>query len=502
MKKLKRLLAPGVFFVGFSSCLAPTEIVLQLSTDVDCSYVEGNGVAIAVGPAGVDTNYPNTTTHGCVDGGVGTLVVLPSAATGPVGIRVTLGIDASVESCNAGDDFAGCIVARRALEYDPHQPLTLPIELQRACIGKVCDPTSTCFDGQCVDASVPCDGASCGAPSVTCTPTATLKIATNAAGFTPHIAATSQGYVVAWMDAKGLEVELVAPDGSNVRGPVVIGNPTSIVKTGPVGTDGTNIVALIDEGNGAAEILSGSLSGAGGPGQPSTSRTILPDDVLSGPKIQAYMSWNMTTGVFDLAGSIAPVGATGPTATSATGFGIAQSGTTTFLAASSGTACEVAACDPATLACNASLYVGPITCTGVRFAPGPTASQWAVAAVSASYGVDFVVQTGAGPTHLPPPQKLDDQAAFIPVVTSSAFHALYRTSDVIHVLTYQAVPLDSLFDGMSSYYSTETTAGGAGFDLVADDPATSNGYAVVYWAWDHSANNPPTGTINFARACD
>src|SRR5690606_23017669 len=41
-------------------------------------------------------------------------------------------------------------------------PLTLPIHLDPLCIGKSCDPASTCFKGTCVDASAICRGSDCG----------------------------------------------------------------------------------------------------------------------------------------------------------------------------------------------------------------------------------------------------------------------------------------------------------------------------------------------------
>ena len=154
-----------IFVLGFgivaSSCLDPTEIVLQLSTDVACSAVVANGVAIAIGaPDDDDASSVHVVTMLCSpDGSIGSLVVTPSGAIDQdIGVRVTLGVDASAETCGP-PRYDGCIVSRRALRFDPHTPLTLPISLDQACIGVPCTPDSTCVNGTCVDASVPpCTG--------------------------------------------------------------------------------------------------------------------------------------------------------------------------------------------------------------------------------------------------------------------------------------------------------------------------------------------------------
>lgn len=143
-----------------SSCLSPTEIVLELSTNVMCSFVALNGVAIAIGAPGSDMTSTTTTAMTCSsDGGIGSLVVVPSGSSeGEIGIRVTLGVGVMTDQC-AGPSYTGCIVARRALRYNPHTPLTLPIELDQACESVGCSADSTCVAGTCVDASVgPCTG--------------------------------------------------------------------------------------------------------------------------------------------------------------------------------------------------------------------------------------------------------------------------------------------------------------------------------------------------------
>jgi hypothetical protein len=62
------------------------------------------------------------------------------------------------------ENAKSCIIARRSFSFISHSSLTLPIELDPLCLGKACDPASTCFKGGCVSASVTCNGTDCGLP--------------------------------------------------------------------------------------------------------------------------------------------------------------------------------------------------------------------------------------------------------------------------------------------------------------------------------------------------
>jgi hypothetical protein len=191
--------------VAALSCLNPTEIVLELSTNVACT--ENHEVAIAVGAANdEDAGFSAVGSSCTTDGGLGSLVIVPSGGIDEaVGIRVVLGVDASAETCGA-QNYAGCVVARRALRFDPHTPLTLPIDLDQSCIGIPCTPDSTCVGGACVDAGVTCDGGSCVIPSdggpppppPACVDTnGAVKIEGNVIAGTPtRIARTSTGWAI------------------------------------------------------------------------------------------------------------------------------------------------------------------------------------------------------------------------------------------------------------------------------------------------------------------
>jgi hypothetical protein len=143
------------------SCRSPTEITLEVRTDAQCSDLQG--ISIAVGTLGdaLESRPAASTSASCdpITGRIGALVVVPSGSnTDEVGIRVVAGFGKSVASCVApwGE---GCIVARRALRFIPHEPLSVPINLSASCDGVPCDATTTCVNGQCVPARI--DSSTC-----------------------------------------------------------------------------------------------------------------------------------------------------------------------------------------------------------------------------------------------------------------------------------------------------------------------------------------------------
>lgn len=212
-------------------CLGATEIELVLQTDLPCAQT--NGVAIAVGPPGSESVVATSTA--CDNGGLGSLVIVPGDPQATVGILVTLGVvDASTGDECTGPDFLGCVVARRALRYNLHQALTVPILLQSACLDTVCGPNATCVDGNCVASCDPstqqCADAGAG---VTCTPP-TLVVATDQQ--TPHIALTSSGYVVGYEAGGMFELAVLNQNGATTNmlelSPVLAGNVGPVAQTG------------------------------------------------------------------------------------------------------------------------------------------------------------------------------------------------------------------------------------------------------------------------------
>jgi hypothetical protein len=154
--------APGlVITLVAASCRSPTEITLELTTDEPCELVFATGANITAGSfEELERKPPGARTSDCRalngEGSLGSLVLVPSGPLDdPIAVRVVMGVTRSADDCVAAipPDYSGCIVARRSLRYLPHTPLTLPIALRRACVGKEC-PGQTCVEGSCVDPSI------------------------------------------------------------------------------------------------------------------------------------------------------------------------------------------------------------------------------------------------------------------------------------------------------------------------------------------------------------
>lgn len=155
----------GVAVAATPGCLGPTEITFEVTTDVPCASLNGVGVSVGVLGPDLDTKDLATVSRVCDDTthSLGKLVVTPAAgASAEVGVRfVTSPQKKSPEQCIT-DKFVGCIVARRALRFRPHEQLTATVALEGLCLDKPCTPTQTCSGGVCVDARTSscagCDG--------------------------------------------------------------------------------------------------------------------------------------------------------------------------------------------------------------------------------------------------------------------------------------------------------------------------------------------------------
>lgn len=137
-----------------AACRDPTQVRLSLWTDVGCDKLHNTSIGVG-SPLRIDAEAPDTTTDQCrADGTIGSLVVVPSdAQDAAFAIRVVAGVEAPAEQC-AAPDYAGCIVARRALSFIAHESLELPIALRDACLNVPCEPTTTCVNGTCVPATL------------------------------------------------------------------------------------------------------------------------------------------------------------------------------------------------------------------------------------------------------------------------------------------------------------------------------------------------------------
>ncbi len=160
MRRVVSVVAIALALSMLPNCLDATAIALDISTSSDCSVVQTNAVEIAAGTPGNDSSEVTASTMQCSGGTVGTIVLLPSGAGDQVGIRVMLGVTVPTDDC-APPMFDGCIVARRIVSYVSHTTVTVPIDLDPACVGNACSPLQTCLAGSCVDAGVMCTDSVC-----------------------------------------------------------------------------------------------------------------------------------------------------------------------------------------------------------------------------------------------------------------------------------------------------------------------------------------------------
>lgn len=136
------------------ACQSPTQIVVNVSTDVACSQVKGTQVSVGTLGAALELAEPSTSTPSCSGspGHIGTLVLVPGGSGDEeVAIKVVMGIDRPPAECAAAN-YAGCIVARRSLHFVQHGSISLDVAMGSACASMPCDATSTCAGGRCIGA--------------------------------------------------------------------------------------------------------------------------------------------------------------------------------------------------------------------------------------------------------------------------------------------------------------------------------------------------------------
>jgi formylglycine-generating enzyme required for sulfatase activity len=119
----------------------------------------------------IESLPPTSESTECTGTHLGTVVLVPSSAgnDATVGFKIVTALDGETASACSGAAAAGnpkCIVERRALNYIPHTPLEVIVDMTAACEGQICDAQSTCVNGVCVNAVIPdpasCEGSGCG----------------------------------------------------------------------------------------------------------------------------------------------------------------------------------------------------------------------------------------------------------------------------------------------------------------------------------------------------
>ena len=215
-----------------AACRDPTQITLDVTTDVPCA--ELRGTVFRVGRPGELANAPPATVvPSCVDGEghVGTLVLVPSGDKSEnVALSVVSGRGVDPESCI--DGAKGCVFARRALRFLPHTPLRLPIKMSAVCAGVPCGADQTCVEGACVSAAVDpslCVGAGCDEGKLG-----------KADGGLP--------------DAAVVDAESPPPDAAVLDAGGVVAIATGLVNVNQLANDGTGLYFTQDGTGGAGRI--------------------------------------------------------------------------------------------------------------------------------------------------------------------------------------------------------------------------------------------------------
>lgn len=178
---------------------APTELVLDVYTDVGCDTKAQVAVA-KVGSLG--DRVAATTSRVCdpATGSLGRLVIVPNSGdSGEVALEVRVRPDhGSADNCLAANNYLGCIVARRIVSYIPGRSISMRVDLKNPCVDTPCSETTTCVaqglnracieahvdaskcDGQCTDADLVSQSGGvfdpCGAGSNPCDSIATCQV--------------------------------------------------------------------------------------------------------------------------------------------------------------------------------------------------------------------------------------------------------------------------------------------------------------------------------------
>ena len=146
----------ALFALALLSCREPTQVIVELSTDIRCSDKPRTGISVG-SLSDLETRPMSTETMRCdpATGRIGSIVVVPDAnKETELAIRVVTGMTMTPDDCVRSGYLGGCVVARRVLGFVPHETLELPIVLEASCLDVPCGKTETCRSGSCVSATI------------------------------------------------------------------------------------------------------------------------------------------------------------------------------------------------------------------------------------------------------------------------------------------------------------------------------------------------------------
>jgi hypothetical protein len=134
-----------VVSIALGACMGGTETDVLVSTNVSCSSISAAIVSLTH-PNEAPATGAQTYFATCTGGTFGTAVYHPDSTQTDITVVAT--VDGSDPASCFGTPGAGCIIARRRVPVA--YQTNVPIELDQACAGLVCSPTTTCMNGTCV----------------------------------------------------------------------------------------------------------------------------------------------------------------------------------------------------------------------------------------------------------------------------------------------------------------------------------------------------------------
>jgi hypothetical protein len=351
--------------------------------------------------------------------------------------------------------------------------------------------TRSC-DDSCVDSGVSCPNnvslPEAGPPPDAGACVTTLSLTTDVAAATPRIARAPKGYAIAWLTKGGGQImaQTVDATGATIATAVPIANANTTAKVDAIALSQTNYVVLY-EANSQLDLAYVDASSGLSMGSPSWGAPSV--GPLGGLFETQTASQFVTAGIINGTSNLLTAGLSsavvGPALTPATvtGVALARGGNAYYATMHDSSSCYTVTCVPQGPGFACALPVSIGSCVGIRMALNAAdAVQMRVGSQLSAFDTNTAQITVLGP--------VDSPDAILPLATGSTpFRGLWRANDALQEQTFpvtSAVAIDAM-----GYAAAGGT--GAGFDAVADDEATSTGYAIVYYK---------SGALWFTHRCN
>ena len=163
MRRAAATVGVGGILLAVYACRTPTEVRLDITTEIPCSQLKGLSIVVAADSVAAEERaksgfYAADGLHCDSETSVGSIVVTPGDAS--LAVIVIVGVEKPSSSCTP-PLYAGCVVARRRLAFVEHASLHAPIAVTRSCVDVPCDTTNSCSQAKCTSSDTQCEGDSC-----------------------------------------------------------------------------------------------------------------------------------------------------------------------------------------------------------------------------------------------------------------------------------------------------------------------------------------------------